>query len=228
MQRGEAETLGGGFAERRTRVERRECRGGGNGALQRVERGVDHHVADEFYPRRRHPLGDEVRLALLLGDEMQVGQLVDDEPVQLLRHLTVERAQARLDMGDRDTQIGRGQRGGDRGVDVADDDQQVRPVLHEQRMQRQHDLGDLLGGRAGADLQVHVRRGDAQLLEEHAIHEKVIMLACMNEARRERSPRPQRPHDRRDLHEIGTRADDEVDAVGFERSSRSHRRLISR
>ena len=96
-------------------------------------------------------------------------------------------------MGDGDAQVAGGQGGSDSGVDVADDDEQARPVLDEQRMQRQHDLGDLLGGGAGADLQVDVRGGNAQLLKEHAIHEKVIMLACMDQARRERSPRPQRP-----------------------------------
>ncbi len=54
--------------------------------------------------------------------EQQRRQVVGHHAVDLLGHAAVERAQARLDVGDRHVQLGRGERSGQRGVRVAVDE----------------------------------------------------------------------------------------------------------
>ncbi len=92
----------GGMAtqvRRRTlaRQRRRRLDGPGQGRMQRV----DHQVADEMHPVGRDALACEVVVGAALGRVEQVGDLVGQDAVDLLRHAAVEAAQPGLDVHHR-------------------------------------------------------------------------------------------------------------------------------
>ena len=83
------------------------------------------------------PLGEEIGPGRAGRREMQVGDERDRAPVDLLgegRGRAIG-AQPRLDMGDRDAAVERGQRGGERGAGVALDDHPVGRGLGEDRVE---------------------------------------------------------------------------------------------
>ena len=180
-----------------------------------VAQRVDHHVADERDALGRNALAREVRRGRPLGGVEQVGDLVGEDAVDLLRHRAVEAAQARLHVHDRDVLLHRHQAAGERGVHVADDEHRGGPVLVEHRFEAAHDLGGLHRVRAGAHLEVQVGRGQPQVGEEPVAHRRVVVLAGVHEhgARHARVAR-ERGEQRRHLHEVGPCADDAEDGPG--------------
>ena len=77
-------------------------------------------------------VGDALRAQVVLGlggvQEEQVGEVIDDDPVDLLGHRTVEAAQPGLDVADCDPEpIGTKARG-QGGVDVAGNEHEVRAL----------------------------------------------------------------------------------------------------
>src|SRR5438067_4779199 len=99
---------------------------------------------------------------------------------------------------------------GERRIDVADHQHQVRRRGGEIALERKHDAAGLLGVRAAARLEAHIRRRDAKLLEEHAVHLAVVVLAGVDEpVIQALGVATEGADDRRDLHEIGPCAGDE-------------------
>ncbi|MCY1539258.1 hypothetical protein D9M68_748370 [compost metagenome] len=93
--------------------------------------GIDHGVAAGHDVAGRDALGQQVGAGLGRGREMPLGQARDHGPVGLFRKraVAVAGAQARLDVGDRDALVKRGQGGGKRGGGVALHDHDLRPLL---------------------------------------------------------------------------------------------------
>ncbi len=102
--------------------------------------------------------------------QQQVGGVVGEHPVVLLGHPPVERAQARLEVRDRQVQLHRGQRAGERRVGVAVDQHPVRALLGQDRVEGGQHRAGLHAVAARPDAEVHVRRGDRQVGEEHVGH----------------------------------------------------------
>ena len=61
--------------------------------------GVNHHIPNFKDTLFRNGFPPEVFISIRAGREEQVCQLIDDDPVGLLRHAPIEAAQSRLDMG---------------------------------------------------------------------------------------------------------------------------------
>ena len=61
---------------------------------------------------------------------------------------------------------------------------------------------------AGADAEVAIGRRQLELPEEPAGHRLVVVLAGIDQHLAQASVAPQRLHHRRDLHEVGSRAND--------------------
>ena len=95
------------------------ARPAGSTSIEQPEEAVDHRVADQLHAVAGDPLGGQVLDRVRGGAEQQVGDAVGEDAVHLLGHLPVARAQARLDVGDGDAQLGRGERRGQGRVDVA-------------------------------------------------------------------------------------------------------------
>ena len=157
-----------------------------------------------------------------LRGEQQVRQLVGEQPVELLGHAAVAAPQTGLHVRDRDTELGRAERGGDSGVDVPDDHDEVRSLLQQNRLQALQHVRRLGRMRARAGTKVVVRLRQPELLEEDVAEADVVVLAGVHKRLRETdgcsaqavgdrrmapgAPRPDRGHDRRDLHKVGARA----------------------
>ena len=172
-------------------------------ALEVRHQRVDHHVAD----LADAPVGDafpaQVLVRVRARREQQVGERVRDEPVDLLGHAAVERAQPGLHVRGPHADLGRDEGRGHRRVDVAHHHQPVGAVGLDHGLEAQHDLGGLRGVALRAHLQVLVGRCDPELVEEHLRHRFVVMLPGVDEALLEAAPaRGHAAHDRRHLHEV--------------------------
>ena len=98
----------------------------------------------------------------------------------------VEAAQARLDVDHGHALLDRDQRAGQRGIHVAHHQHRGRPLPVEHRLEAAHDLGGLHRVRGRAHLEVDVRVGYAQRLEELAVHLRVVVLPGVHEPHRQR------------------------------------------
>ena len=92
-------------------------------------------------------------------------------------------------------------------VDVAVDDDACRLQVDEARLERGQQRRRLRCVAAGADPEVHVRLGQAELLEEDVRQAAVVVLARVDEALLD-GRRPERGDDGRGLDEVRPRADD--------------------
>ena len=162
---------------------------------------------------RRDAFGAQVLRRLLAVQEEVSGEAVGDDPVDLLGHRQVERAQAGLDVGDRDAHLHRDQRRRQGRVDVAEDDDQVGPLGDQHRLQPLHRPRRLQGVAAGADLEHVVGRRHAELLEEDLRHRPVVVLAGVDDdVAAVRLALAHRADHRRGLDEVGAGADDVDDS----------------
>ena len=133
----------------------------------------------------------QIRLVdrLALGREQQVRHRVGGDAVDLLGHLAVEAAQAGLDVGHRDAELDRGERGGERRVDVAHHQHQVGRVLLERALDALHRARGLDRVRAGPHLQEDVGTRQPEVAEEDAGELAVVVLPGVEQERLDRRPR---------------------------------------
>ncbi len=181
------------------------------GALRGPGMRVDHHVADQ----RGAAL--QALVAKVLqggggGGQEEVGQVVGDDAVALLRHGAVEGAQAGLHVRQpratavREGDLGHDHRRREGRVRVAVDDDAVRGPLGEDRLQAPEHLRGLRRMRPGTHAQVHVRLGNLQVAEERGAHGVVVVLAGVDQHLGVRLA--QETADRCRLHELRARAHD--------------------
>ncbi len=192
---------------------------------------VDHRVADEADPVGRHPLVREVGLGLGRVREEQVGDLIDQDPVDLLRHRPVEAPQPGLDVGERDAQVGAGESGGKGRVDVAGDDHEVRRLRLEDRPDPLEDGGEHRRVRSGPDAEHVIGLRHPELLEEDARHHPVVVLTGVDQyVVAVRVGAPQGGDHRRHLDEVRARPDyvQQPHGAPLKRWCRSARRARSR
>ena len=141
---------------------------------------VLHQVAD-LDDTLRDPLGRKVGHGGRRRHEQPPREMVGHDPVDLLGHAPVEASEPRLDVRDRDAQLGRRQRPDQRGVRVAVHEHGVRPFRDQDRLQALQHPGRLLRVRATADAQRVVRSREVQLREEGPGHRLVPVLAGVHE-----------------------------------------------
>ena len=182
---------------------------------QKSYEGVDHDVAHEGDLLGGQALAQEVGVGVGGRREQQVGDVVGHHAVDLFGHGAVERAQAGLEVGDADLQLGAHEGAGQRRVDVAGHDDPVGPPVGDHRLEGDHDPGRLLGVVGTAHVQVDVGVGESELVEEHARHLAIVVLARVDQKLNELAGSTAHGrHDGRDFHEVGTRADDVKDPHG--------------
>jgi len=90
----------------------RRCRG-----KQAIKR-VDHRVAHEARPVRGDSLVAQVASGVATGREQQVGRMIDDDSVVLLRHEAIMTPQAGLEMRHRNVELHACERHGHAGVHI--------------------------------------------------------------------------------------------------------------
>ena len=183
--------------------------------LDLVEEVVDHHVADEVDAVGGVALAQQGLVAGGLGDEEQVGDGVGGQPVDLFGHAAVAAAQAGLDVDEHALQLLGSDGGGQRGVDIAHHQHAVGRVLGEFAFHGHHDPGGDFGVGAAAGFETGVGFGDAQFLEEDAVHARVAVLAGVDQSVAHLpGPLSECTDERGDLHEVGPGAGNQGDVDG--------------
>ena len=183
--------------------------------LDLVEEVVDHHVADEVDAVGGVALAQQGLVAGGLGDEEQVGDGVGGQPVDFFGHAAVAAAQAGLDVDEHALQLLGRDGGGQRGVDIAHHQHAMGGMLGEFSLHGHHDPGGDLGLGAAAGLEAGVGFGDAQFLEEDAVHARVAVLAGVDQAMAHLpGPLAKCTDERGDLHEVGPGAGNQGDVDG--------------
>ena len=119
-----------------------------------------------------------------------------------------------LHVADPLIELARDERCGQRRVDIAGDEHDVRRQLDEHRLEALHHARGLNGVSARTNVERVIRSADSELLEEDPGHRVVVVLAGMHEHVLELRPRVEPCSDRRDLHVIRARADDGDDPPG--------------
>ena len=175
--------------------------------------GVDHDVADKADPLLGHALPAQVLARQAVRGQQQIAQPVRDQTVDLLGHGHVAAPEARLDVADLDAQLLGRHRASQGGVDIPHHHNPVGLFLQKHLFKGDHGLTDLFGMGTGPDLQVDVRIRDAEAVEKALGHAHVVVLAGVDQnvinARAGIGGVMSRDGlgERRDFHEVGTRAD---------------------
>ncbi len=150
------------------------------------------------------------------GSEKQVGQVVGHDPIPLLRHVRVEGAEPGLHVRQprpRSTvrdELGGGHRAGEGGVRVAVDDDHVRHLVQQDRLEAAQDLRRLDRMAAAADLEIAVGRRQLQVAEEDRAHRVVVVLPGVDQDFAVAGAAQDAAH-RGGLDELGTGAHDRED-----------------
>ena len=158
------------------------------------------HSGAAFLEKMLHPV--------FFGDEKIVGDGVGEDAVDLFGHSTVKTAKARFDVSDANAKLHGGERNRDRGIDVADNEDEVGLALQKNGLDAFQDLGGLRSVGAGADFEVYMGRGDAHLAEENVGEFFVVVLAGVNEDGLNLRVTLHFVHERGDLRKVGAGADD--------------------
>ncbi len=88
-------------------------------------------------------LAAQIVEGVVLGGEEKVADVVRQNAVDFLGHRAIKRSQSRLDMGDRNVQLRRGERGGERRIHIPRDDHEVRLAIHAGRLEGFQNRGGL-------------------------------------------------------------------------------------
>ena len=176
--------------------------GGGLEAAQRV----DHRVAHEVHPLRIDAFGCEVLLCLGAVGEEQIREPVGQNAVHFLGHRPIEGAQAGLDMRHRQRELGRGQRAGERRVDVTADADEVGATFEQDLLDLDQRAPGLLAVRPRSDAEEDVRAGELEIVQHLGRHALVVVLTGVHDGLRHVGAGREGFDDRRHLHEVGPRA----------------------
>src|SRR5258706_9802164 len=182
------------------------------GLRQQANERVNHHVAHTMNLLRRDAFAAQIFVGVGRRREQQIRELVGYEAVDLLRHSSIPRAQAGLEVRDWDAKLGTDQSRSHRRVHIAIDHDPVGVPLEHDRFETQHHLRRLLRLTARPDGEVHIRFRHLQLAEKHVRHARVIVLTSMYQglAKQRLAKRslanigtlPKSPKNRGRLHEI--------------------------
>ena len=114
--------------------------------------------------------------AASLGQKRSVGEVVDQHPVQLLGHRSVERAKSGLHVRHRDTQLGRREPARERRVGVPVHEDGVGSLRQDRLLDAGQHPARLLRVRSRSDLEPVVGVAQLELVEEDLRELRVVVL----------------------------------------------------
>ena len=199
-----------------------EAEVGSNGGLlgdgQEVAEGIDHYVANEMDGFARAAFLEELADGIFFGDEEIVGDGIGEDAIDFFGHGAIEAAETGFDVSDGNAEFYGGERDGNGGIDVADDEDEIGLAFEEDGLDTLQDFGGLRGVRAGADFEIDVGRGNAHLAKENVGEFFVVVLAGVDEDGIDFGMALHLAHERRDFGEVGAGADDiqDFEALGHE------------
>ena len=128
------------------------------------------------------PLATRFSIGEAIGGEQIVAQHIGAEPVDLLRHAHVARAQSGLDMGHLDAELLGGDGAGHGRIDVADDDHQVGVFLRQTFSKAIMIRAVCSAWNPEPTSRLMSGRGMPRSSKEGLAHALVVVLAGMNSA----------------------------------------------
>ena len=179
---------------------------------KKVSERVNHYVADEIDALAMLAFAYQIFDGVFFGDEEIVGKRVGDDAIDFFGHGAIAAAQAGFHMHHGDEEFGGGERGGHRGIDVADDQHAIGFAFEDDRLDLAQNFRSLPGVGAGADFEIYVRLGDAHLAEENVGKFFVVMLPGVHEDGLDFRMAAHLAEEWRDFNEIGASAYDIKDA----------------
>ena len=183
--------------------------------LVRPER-VDHRVADER-DLRGQGFGVQIRVRVVAVGQQQGREVVGDDAVAFLGHRPVPTAQAGLDVADGDAAFGRRDRCGKCRVHVSGNDDELRSEVGKEAFE----LSQCVRERRRFELDVRFRQ--RELCEEDVFHDRVVVLAGVDELLVDVALLFEGGVDGRYLHVVRPRADDVGDEGSAGHSEESRR-----
>ena len=183
---------------------------------EEVAKRVDHDVADEEDGFPGTTFLEQMLDSVVFRHEEIVRESVGKDTIDLFGHGAVKAAEAGFDMGYAHAEFDGSEGDGDGGIDVADDEHEIRLTIKEDRLDALEDLRGLRGVGAGADLEINVGGGNAHLAKKDVVQFVVVMLAGMDEKRLDVGVAFHFAHERRDLGKVGASPNDihDFEAVG--------------
>ena len=145
------------------------------GRLGTLQGDIVHHVPDEVHPAA-DALLDEVVDRGLRGTEQERGEVVRDDPIDLLGHRAIEGPETGLDVSERAAHLRRDERARERRVRVPVHEDEIGLLPLEDVLETVHHLRGLAGVTAASNSEVVVRPRHVEDLEEHVGHVLVVML----------------------------------------------------
>src|SRR5688572_327098 len=162
-------------------LERQTAQHAGAGDLRLIVRqDLEDRVPRHEDPVALHPLANEVVLAADRIREQDGAAVIDDAPVDFLRHAVVVTAVARFHVVDRNAHAG-GDNSGQSAVGVAENQDPVGPQALQQVTAPGDDLPRLVGEAAPLDPHLDVGSADTELAKEQLAETLVVVLARMDQ-----------------------------------------------
>jgi len=182
--------------------------GGFLGDGKKMAEGIDHDVSDEIDRFAGTAFLEQMLDGVFFGDEEVVGQSIGENAINFLGHGAIKAAEAGFDMCHGNAEFYGGERNGDGGVDVADDENEIGLAFEQDGLDALKDFSGLGGMGARADFKIDVRSGNPHLAKENVRESFVVVLAGVNEDGIDFGMALHFANERRNLGKIGTCAYD--------------------
>src|SRR5215471_2186527 len=175
---------------------------------KKADERIDHHIADEVNSRLRNAFAEQVLVAVFGRSEEEIRQTIGEQAVDLLGHRVVARTESGFDVAYRYSELRADEGGGQSGVHIAVDEDEMGLTLDHDRLECGHDSGCLLAVSSRADAEIHVRLGHFELAEEHVGHGSSVVLTGVDQSLADFGICAQGAQNRIGFHEVGARAYD--------------------
>src|SRR2546425_1161357 len=145
------------------------------GRLGTLQGDIVHHVPDEVHPAA-DALLDEVVDRGLRGTEEERGEVVRDDPIDLLGHRAIEGPETGLDVSESAAHLRCDESTCERRVRVSVHQDEIGLFALEDVLESVHHLRRLAGVTGASDSEVVIWLRHVENLEEHVGHVLVVML----------------------------------------------------
>jgi hypothetical protein len=113
-------------------------------------------------------------------NEIEIGDVIDHAPVYLFRHILIEAPIASLHVVHRHT-FSTCYQCPDGAVGVAKDEQRVRMVFVDERLDAGQGSGEESPERTGIAGEYEVGSSQAKILKQHGIELRIVILPCVDD-----------------------------------------------
>lgn len=148
---------------------------------QEPDEGVDHDIADEMNSFLGNAFAKEIDFTVLGRREQNIGEAVGHNPVDFLRHGSIEGPQSGLNVTDRNQQLRADESRSNSGIHVAINQSDIGLAFQNDGLEPEHDLRRLRSVASRTDRQIEIRIRNLKLRQKHVRHVPIIVLSGVNQ-----------------------------------------------